>query len=345
MKILYGVCGEGFGHSSRAKEMIKYLEKEGHKVLVMTYGQAYSVLKDFKRIKVEGFTLLFKNNKLHLGDTIAHSIKIISKNVKNWREIKKKIDRFGPELCISDMEPIVPIVSFHYRLPLISIDNQHRLTHLKLKVPKKYVKDYLTARIATDSCISRAKAFIILSFTKGKTKGKNAYVVSPILRKEILRLKPTRADKILVYQTKPNKKLITVLEKIPRKFIVYGYDKKEKKGNLEFKKAGKGFIKDLARCRAIIATSGFTLISEALYLKKPYFALPLGGQFEQVLNALFLKNSGIGTFSENPTEKEIVLFLKNLKEYEKKLRKHKMDSSEAIRALEGVMKKIHSRIP
>ncbi|MBU0760680.1 MAG: hypothetical protein KJ600_02350 [Nanoarchaeota archaeon] len=44
MKTLYGVAGEGLGHSSRAMEVIPFLEKKGHEVLVVTYGQAYDVL-------------------------------------------------------------------------------------------------------------------------------------------------------------------------------------------------------------------------------------------------------------------------------------------------------------
>jgi uncharacterized protein (TIGR00661 family) len=38
-----------------------------------------------------------------------------------------------------------------------------------------------------------------------------------------------------------------------------------------------------------MATAGFTLISEALHLKKPYLALPMIGQFEQAINAVFLE--------------------------------------------------------
>jgi len=45
MKILYGLSRDGFGHSSRARTIIPYLEKKGHKVKVMTYGRAVKVLK------------------------------------------------------------------------------------------------------------------------------------------------------------------------------------------------------------------------------------------------------------------------------------------------------------
>ena len=51
--------------------------------------------------------------------------------------------------------------------------------------------------------------------------------------------------------------------------------------------------------KAVIATAGFTLISEALYLHKPYLALPMQGQFEQELNAFQLESLGYG---KNVTE-------------------------------------------
>jgi len=340
MKILYGVCGEGFGHSSRAKVIINHLQKKDHKILIITYGKAYPILKNFNTIKVEGITLSFKKERLSLPDTISHNIKTLPKNIKNFEKIKKKINNFSPQLCISDMEPFIPIISNILKLPLISIDNQHRLTHMKIKVPSKYKEDFLVAKTAVNMCVSRAEAFIILSFVKGKKTGKDIYIVNPILRKEIIKLKPKKTNKILVYQTRPNKKLIKILKNISEKFVVYGYNKEKIEQNLEFLKTGKNFIKNLAKCKAVIATSGFTLMSESIYLKKPYFAIPQKGQFEQTLNSLFLKNSKLGDFSEDPTEKEINIFLKNLKKYESNLKKQKTNPSEALTTLDKILKSI-----
>ena len=42
-KIVYGVSGEGSGHSSRSREMIKHLV--GHTVKVVSYDQGYNNLK------------------------------------------------------------------------------------------------------------------------------------------------------------------------------------------------------------------------------------------------------------------------------------------------------------
>ena len=345
MRILYGICGEGFGHSSRAKEIITHLQKQGHKILIITYGQAYPVLKTIAKeiIKVQGFHLKFKDNKLSIKKTIRNSIKATAKNLSNFNKIQNKMNNFKPRLCISDMEPLVPIISHWYKLPLISIDNQHRLTHMKLKVPKKYQYYYKLAKAWVKICIKKANAFIILSFVKQKPNSKNTYIVSPILRKEILKLKPKIKNYILIYLTKQNNKLISMLKTIKEDFIIYGYNINKKENNLQFKPSGKHFIKDLANCKAIIASAGFTLISESLYLKKPYFAIPLHGQFEQTLNTLFLKNSSLGTYSESPTKTQIQNFLNSLHKYKARLKHYKSNPNEAIFTLDKILNELKNK--
>jgi len=43
-----------------------------------------------------------------------------------------------------------------------------------------------------------------------------------------------------------------------------------------------------------MATAGFTLMPEAFYLRKPYLAFPMRGQFEQELNAHWLAKLNYG---------------------------------------------------
>ena len=193
MKILYGVSGEGFGHSSRAKRIIPFLLQKGHSILIMTYGQAYDVLKEqagIEILKIEGIELIFDKGGLSLKKTLSKNAYKLLENIKNWKIIKNRIDKFKPDICISDMEPTVPIIRRIYKLPLICFDNQHRLTHLKVNVPKKYLKEYSIAKIAVNRLVSRADFFIILSFNKGKIyKDKEkTFIVDPILREEIIGL-------------------------------------------------------------------------------------------------------------------------------------------------------------
>lgn len=339
MKILYGVCGEGLGHSSRAEAIILNLERKDHKVLIITYNQAYQALKNFNPIKTKGISLVFKKEKLSLSKTIIKNIKNFLIDIKSFRKIKSRIDKFSPEICISDMEHTVPIISYWYKIPLISIDNQHLLTNTKLAIPKKYKSSYNLAKRVIKACVRKAKAFIILSYIKQKPIIKNTYIVSPIIREEIKKLKPKNKNYILVYITKENPALINHLKNIKENFIIYSsfITKEKQEGNLKFKKPSKNFINDLANCKAIIASAGFSLISEAIYLKKPYFAIPLKGQFEQTLNAIFLKKSGLGSYSENPTKTQIREFLYNLDKYKSKLKSYKINPNEAFHILDKIL--------
>ena len=59
-----------------------------------------------------------------------------------------------------------------------------------------------------------------------------------------------------------------------------------------------GFIDDLASSRAVIAGGGFTLMGEAVYLRKPMLAVPMRRQFEQVMNAMYLEEVGYGQYAK-----------------------------------------------
>ncbi|MBR9692068.1 hypothetical protein GOV06_04750 [Candidatus Woesearchaeota archaeon] len=339
MNILYGVAGDGFGHSSRALIVAEFLEKKGHNVVILTYGRAVDVLKKrFKVFRVSGLFVVFVKGALKKRKTIKYNVKSISKNISGWKKFHKLMKEFKPDLCISDMEPIVPILSNWYKKPLISFDNQHRLTNLDVAVPKKYYKDYLIAKTVVNSFVSRAEHFIVTSFSSAKLKKKRTTVVSPIIRKDVRNLKPKYGKKILVYLTRKNPKVIKILEEINEKFIVYGYNIKKRKNNLEFKKKDN-FLDDLKDCKAIIATAGFTLMSEAIYLKKPYLALPLKGQFEQVLNALFLKKAGFGEYADELEEKDLIYFLYNLEKYKKNLKNYKFDFEKLFKTFEKLLKR------
>ena len=53
-KIVYGVSGEGSGHSSKVREMINHLEQLGHVVKVVSYDRGYKNLKgDFDVFETE----------------------------------------------------------------------------------------------------------------------------------------------------------------------------------------------------------------------------------------------------------------------------------------------------
>lgn len=322
-KILYGLCSVGIGHAVRSREILKHLFKKND-VLIVTSGTAYNYLNKFfpkNMLNIEGFELAFKDNSVENFGTVAVNLKKVSG--KTWNKLKKCaeiIDSFKPDIVISDWEPFSSVYAKNRNLPLISIDNQHYIIFGEYKLPKKYWFQYLKARAVLQSLMRKSDCYIITLLPGNKLKKRrNIYGVQAIIRKDVLKERAYKKDYVLVYQsTKSYEKLAGILKNVNQKFIIYGFDKNKIEGNLIFKKfnSGSGFTRDLANARAVIANGGFTLISEAIYLRKPLLVVPIKKHFEQILNSVYVAKNKYGEFYEDLDEKSISHFLVNLKDYE-----------------------------
>ena len=249
------------------------------------------------------------------------------------KKVNKIAGDFKPDIIFSDFEPISGIIANIKNIPLISIDNQHRLTMIEIKYPKKYAISAFAAKIVTRLMIFKARAYLVIDFVESKIINEKAFLFSPILRKEVLEAKTTQGDYILVYLTFQFQDLLDVLKSINKKFIIYGFNEDKEDGNLVFKKASQqGFLEDLAHCEAVVANAGFSLMTESLFLGKPYLALPVAGQFEQVLNAFQLDELGYGKYYDKLNKDKIEDFLKNLDIYRENLKSYKRDDNSKILA-------------
>lgn len=340
VKIIYGVCGEGRGHSSRSKEIISHLTKK-HKVIVVTYGKAYDYLKKhFKTYKIYGLHMIYDKNRVKYVSTIINNISRLPKTIKSFKQINKLVKKFKPDIIFSDFEPITGIIAKVNKIPLISIDNQHILTNTKITIPKRYKNQAKIAKIITRLMLKDPKYYLVTTFIFPKITKKNTFLFPPIIRKEILKLKPKKQNYVLVYQTSESyTEMINILKKVNEKFIVYGFNKSKKDKNIIFKKPSiMGFIRDLKNCKAVITNGGFTLITESLYLKKPILSIPVKGQFEQVFNAIYIQKQSYGKHCDKLSLEKLKNFLKNLKIYEKKLKKKKWDNSKILKKIDLIIK-------
>ncbi|MDO8516820.1 MAG: glycosyltransferase family protein [Nanoarchaeota archaeon] len=348
MNILYGVSGEGFGHSSRALVVIKFLESNGHRVKILTYGKAFEVLKDkFDCIEIHGLHLALEQGQVKKGKTVLNNLLNFPRNFIKIRKLNRFMKNFRPDICISDFEPLSCMISLSYGLPLISIGNHQILTKTKTNIqkPSKHYPDYLLVKTITYCLSPHADFYIITSFLETLKKTKNSFLVAPIIREDVRNLKPCEKDKILVYlYANQSSDLFNMLKKVNQKFVIYGMNITKKDENLEFK-TKESFLEDLGECKAIIAHGGFSLISEAIYLKKPYFAIPQKGQFEQTFNALSLAKYKFGKFSENINQKNISEFLANLEEYKMNLNNYNCNCNydEVYMTLDKILKHIEIR--
>lgn len=343
MNIVYGVSGEGLGHVFEAIEITDRLRHEGHTVKVLTYGdRACNSLSAFNPTRIEGIALHFNPKGMSLVDTILKNLRCIPFFLGNWGRLMRELRAFRPDVFITAYEPFSMVASHYLRKPLISMDNQNELLYVKAPAGTNMFA-FWTAQLATRICTFGAAYYVVKSFKKLDRGTETVRFVSPIIQNEIRSLKPVDGNHVLVYLTKPNPELIEVLRSMDERFVVYCNNRVGEEGNLSYRAQGETYVRDLCSCKAIIGTTGFSLIADSIYLKKPYYGVPLRKQFEQTHNAQFLVESGLGEYSESISREQLANFLANLQGYRERLAAYNLDPAEQEETLLSLLREIGSK--
>jgi uncharacterized protein (TIGR00661 family) len=330
--ILYGVNGEGAGHSTRAKEVLSHLVAQGHTVHVASFDRGLQNLsKRFDVTEIYGFRFAYVNNRVRYKRTIAKNLITVPQAGRSLARLKSLVDEWRINLVITDFEPLTCHVGHKKRLPVISIDNQHCLTNAVVSYPRQYRRDAAAAKLVTRIMTPHADAYLVISFFTAPVKKRNTFLFPPLLRQEILNATPTPGEHLLVYVTSPAPALAALLNPIRCQFVAYGFGREGKEGNITYKKPSlDGFFADLTSAKAIVANSGFSLVTEALHLGKPYLAVPVLHQFEQIFNAYWLDKAGYGAYWEELNKERIESFLYNLPHYREKLAQYPRQGNAAV---------------
>jgi uncharacterized protein (TIGR00661 family) len=359
MRILYGVVGEGMGHAMRSRVILEHLTRD-HDVEIMASGRATDFLrKRFAGVNgIHGLHMIYEENRVRLGHTLWSNILAgatgIPKNIVSYFQL---VDRFKPDVVISDFESWTYLYGKNQRLPILSIDNMQVINRCLL--PDDVIAGHRAEFEVTKAFIKTKLPFcdeyFITSFFEPPIRKERTRLFPPILRPEILAANrrapktepggPAPAggnDHLLVYTTgEGNEGLAKTLVATGIECRIYGMRRdlktEEVEGNLRYRPFSEaGFIDDLASARAVIAGGGFTLMGEAVYLRKPMLAVPLGRQFEQVLNARYLELEGYGMHATDLGDSQtIARFLEAVPAAEKKLAAYAQDgNSEICRAID-----------
>jgi len=332
------------GHAIRSKVVLDHLSKKNELVIVSS-NRAYEYLSNhFKNVhNIYGYGIVYEKNMVKNFGTLIQNVKGLRKDaIKSIKKIYSLIKKYKPDVIISDFEPFTNTISTMLNIPLISIDNMHIITNCKIKIPKKYMTEYITSKMIIDSFVNTPKAYLITTFFFPEIKRKRTYLVKPILREAVLKAKPKKGNYILVYQTSTsNQDLFEFLKKMDEKFIVYGFNEDKKIKNLVYRKfSEKKMIKELAGCKAVITNGGFTLISEAIHLGKPVLSIPVKKHFEQIVNGIYVKECGYGEFYKNLNEGKLKEFISNLKIYEANLKRYEReDNSRCLSMVDKLIEK------
>lgn len=333
MKILYGVVGEGMGHAMRSRVIMEHLLKEEHEVEIMASSRAADYLsKQFVDVhRIHGFHIISEENRLRKRKTLFSNVfkgtKALPQQIKAYFDLT---DDFKPDVVISDFESWTSLYGESHRLPVFSIDNMQIIDRCEL--PREIIigqrSSFEIAKAFVRYKLPFSEFFFITSFFFPKVRKERTALFPPILRPEILEATPSQGEHLLVYQTSTSHdELLESLAATGMECRIYGLkrdiEEEVVEGNLRFRPFSEaGFIADLASARGVVASAGFTLMGEAVYLHKPMLAVPLGGQFEQVLNARYLELDGYGMAADAIDTDALTSFVNALPEYEANLSRY-----------------------
>jgi len=352
-RIIYAVAGEGFGHSTRSHLIGQRLIDAGHDVMFVGSKNSLLYLKQyFGECVQEVFGLSFAYDKGYVDPirTLKRNlVKLPKGHRRNVELFKKHFEPFGPDLVISDFEPFSAWWAWRKNVPFISIDNEHILTLCKLEHPAKNWFSRLTAKVVTRCHYVGAATYVIINFFRAPLRIKSAVLAPPIVRPIVCALQSSRGEHILVYSTTGTREgqLRQVLGKFGgQKFYIYGFDKSDGDKNCVFKKRSvEGFLANLASARGVVASAGFSLISECMHLKKKMLLLPVAGQYEQIINAYYIQKLGLGLSSEKLDEPVLAKFLDELdKPMPGDERIIWPDNDKFFKILQDVLNKLHKPI-
>jgi uncharacterized protein (TIGR00661 family) len=350
MRILYGVVGEGMGHATRSRVVLDHLVRS-HDVHVVASGRACDYLKaKFAGVsRIWGYTLAYENNAVDIPRTLLQNLSGaltgLPTNVRQYFDIAEE---FKPEVVVSDFESWSYFFGRRQHLPVLSIDNMQIINRCEHppEVIAGYEKEFRLSQGIVKAKLPGAAHYLITTFFYPRVRKPRTTLEPSLLRPEILAARPERGEHLVVYQTSSSAgDLPAILGATGRECRIYGFRRDlktpEREGSLTYMPFSEGgFIDDLRSCRAVIANGGFTLMSESVFLHKPFLSVPVGGQFEQVLNARHLEKLGYGRFAPTLTAEAVATFLERLPDFETALAGYRQDGNREM--LEAVDQQLAS---
>ncbi|HUB10158.1 MAG TPA: MJ1255/VC2487 family glycosyltransferase [Myxococcales bacterium] len=346
MRVLYGVVGEGMGHATRSRVVLEQLVGR-HEVHIVVSGRARDYLaKRFENVHgIWGLTLAYEGNATKTFQTVVQNLRGA---VRGWPENVRRyfelVEGFAPDVVVSDFESFSYLFAKNRRIPVISLDNMqilNRCAHDPALLAGRE-KPFELARRVVKAKLPGAFHYLVTTFFRPEVRKPRTTLVPSVLRPEILAARPEAGEHLLVYQTATtNRALPEILAKTGLPCRLYGLrrDLREDvvEGNLTYLPFSEaGFIDDLRTARAVIAGGGYTLMSEAVHLHKPMLSVPVEGQFEQVLNALYLQRLGYGAHAAELTPAVVEGFLEQVPRCARALAEHAQDgNAELFAALDA----------
>jgi uncharacterized protein (TIGR00661 family) len=348
VRILYGVNGEGLGHATRSDVVIGTL-LEQHDVRVMASGAAFRYLHDrYGQVSdVFGPSFAMEQGEIRRWASVTHTVaaarRELPDSVRRWLAAVRE---WRPEVVVTDFEPLSGIYARTAHIPLVCVDNIHMIDRCRhdAGILDGALEDYRLACAVTRAMVPPAGDYVITTFFRPPLLRGRTVLVPPIVRPAIVASTPLRGEHLLVYSGGSDALIEALLESgMPCR--VYGMrdgpGAEATDGAIEFRpRSVERFLADLVTARGVVTGGGFSLLSEAVYLRKPVLSVPLDGQFEQLMNARYLQREGFGMCARTIDAPALAAFLERLDAYHERLDAYVQDGNAV--AIEAIAERVEA---
>ncbi len=312
---MFCVLGEGRGHMTQAMAVKEMAEAAGHQVVAVTLGvsahrQVPEYFASAMKIPVRQLpTLEFKYKDSKSVSNTATLLGVLG-NLPRYFGLVRQLDAIvkevQPEVIINFFEPIAAFYTLTKinRPPVVAIGHQFMFQHPGYVRTPDLWKQLMSMRIYTWLLGARATKLALSLYEAPDLPGKRIIVGPPILRKQLFSLTPDPDGTFtLVYLLNHGyaEQIIKWSDANPSTKLHCFYDKPgapaefQHSLSLTFHKLdGEKFLRLMAQCRNVVCTAGFESVSEAAWLGKPLFLVPVENHVEQQVNAIDAQQFGIG---------------------------------------------------
>lgn len=341
-KLLYGICGIGRGHTDRQRPLVEHFAKRA-RMVIFGYGESlhfYSRrFEGNENVLVEPVAVPF-----YVGNKQGLDFEATSKAPQNQgidflainsRAMAKAQDFLGkPDLVMSDYEPTAAQYAYTKASPLVTIDQQSK--YLVGDFPQELndcgYKDEVERLRLFFPQADRRIACSFFGVTKKPEIKEEVEICAPIVKDEILNMqrRPGPERSILVYLSSQQEFGQTAQEiaaicgnqreAVFHLFLPKGSPAMTTKNNVHFYSQGDPRFRDiLSSCSGIVSTAGHSLLSEAMHLGVPVYAMPLP-LYEQQMNAHIINSNDFGLSHPQLEEDKLTEFLRRLEDYAENIR-------------------------